>query len=206
VTTGPWIAYVVALVLSEVSVSSSAKVTREINIRSADPSQPSFRWPSVQASTRSTCGPSQRRGRSCTTTRSSSRARWQIWRGSTVLQSAARRRLRPANLIGRHRNDNVPLVDDVAGGVLARVRPVMAGVTADIGFYVGLAREADGPVVELAIGSGRVAVPVAAASTPLPEPVVARHGAVDPPREADRSPCQQLATASATQWAPRGSS
>ena len=28
-----------------------------------------------------------------------------------------------------------------------------AAVTADIGFYVGLAREADGPVVELGIGS-----------------------------------------------------
>jgi SAM-dependent methyltransferase len=39
-----------------------------------------------------------------------------------------------------------------------------AGVTADIGFYVGLAREADGPIVELAIGSGRVAVPIALAT------------------------------------------
>ena len=33
----------------------------------------------------------------------------------------------------------------------------------DVAFYVELAREADGPVVELAVGSGRVAVPVAAA-------------------------------------------
>ena len=39
-----------------------------------------------------------------------------------------------------------------------------AGVTDDIGFYVGLAREADGPIVELAIGSGRVAVPIALAT------------------------------------------
>jgi SAM-dependent methyltransferase len=39
-----------------------------------------------------------------------------------------------------------------------------AGMTADIGFYVGLAREARGPLVELAVGSGRVAVPVAAAT------------------------------------------
>src|SRR5215831_8695197 len=38
-----------------------------------------------------------------------------------------------------------------------------AGRTADIPFYAGLAREADGPVVELAIGSGRVAIPVAQA-------------------------------------------
>jgi ubiquinone/menaquinone biosynthesis C-methylase UbiE len=34
-------------------------------------------------------------------------------------------------------------------------------MTADVGFYVGLAREADGPLVELAIGNGRVAIPVA---------------------------------------------
>jgi SAM-dependent methyltransferase len=39
-----------------------------------------------------------------------------------------------------------------------------AGETEDVGFYVGLAREADGPVVELAVGTGRVAVPVAAAT------------------------------------------
>src|SRR3954464_10222235 len=31
--------------------------------------------------------------------------------------------------------------------------------TADVPFYVGLAREADGPLVELAVGTGRVAVP-----------------------------------------------
>ncbi len=34
----------------------------------------------------------------------------------------------------------------------------------DVGFYVGLAREADGPLVELAIGNGRVAIPVAQAT------------------------------------------
>src|SRR5438034_10832751 len=38
-----------------------------------------------------------------------------------------------------------------------------AGMTADVPFYVALAREADGPVVELAVGNGRVAVPVAEA-------------------------------------------
>ena len=34
-------------------------------------------------------------------------------------------------------------------------------MTEDVPFYVELAREADGPVVELAVGTGRVAVPVA---------------------------------------------
>jgi SAM-dependent methyltransferase len=37
-------------------------------------------------------------------------------------------------------------------------------MTADIGFYVELARNADGPVVELAVGNGRVAIPVAQAT------------------------------------------
>ena len=39
-----------------------------------------------------------------------------------------------------------------------------AAMTADIAFYVELAREADGPLVELAVGNGRVAVPVAKAT------------------------------------------
>ena len=36
-----------------------------------------------------------------------------------------------------------------------------AHMTEDVGFYVQLAREADGPLVELAVGNGRVAIPVA---------------------------------------------
>src|SRR5881275_94926 len=39
-----------------------------------------------------------------------------------------------------------------------------ADVNADIPFYVGLARDADGPLVELAVGTGRVAIPVAQAT------------------------------------------
>jgi SAM-dependent methyltransferase len=34
------------------------------------------------------------------------------------------------------------------------------GMPDDVGHYVGLAREADGPIVELAVGTGRVAIPV----------------------------------------------
>src|SRR3954451_20231187 len=37
-------------------------------------------------------------------------------------------------------------------------------MTADVAFYCDLAREAGGPLVELAIGNGRVAIPVAQAS------------------------------------------
>src|SRR3954454_5328424 len=37
-------------------------------------------------------------------------------------------------------------------------------VTGDVPFYVGLARDADGPLVELAVGTGRVAIPVARAT------------------------------------------
>jgi SAM-dependent methyltransferase len=39
-----------------------------------------------------------------------------------------------------------------------------APMTADVPFYVGLAREANGPLVELAVGNGRVAIPVAQAT------------------------------------------
>ena len=39
-----------------------------------------------------------------------------------------------------------------------------APMTDDVKFYVSLARQADGPLVELAIGNGRVAVPVAQAT------------------------------------------
>jgi SAM-dependent methyltransferase len=39
-----------------------------------------------------------------------------------------------------------------------------AHMTEDVAFYVDLARQADGPVVELAIGNGRVAIPVAQAT------------------------------------------
>jgi SAM-dependent methyltransferase len=38
------------------------------------------------------------------------------------------------------------------------------GVDADVPFYVALAREADGLLVELAVGTGRVAIPVAEAT------------------------------------------
>jgi ubiquinone/menaquinone biosynthesis C-methylase UbiE len=37
-------------------------------------------------------------------------------------------------------------------------------MTADVPFYVELARQADGPLVELAVGNGRVAIPVAQAT------------------------------------------
>jgi ubiquinone/menaquinone biosynthesis C-methylase UbiE len=39
-----------------------------------------------------------------------------------------------------------------------------AGMTEDVPFYVELARDTEGPIVELAVGSGRVAIPVAEAT------------------------------------------
>jgi SAM-dependent methyltransferase len=41
--------------------------------------------------------------------------------------------------------------------------PWSRSVTEDVGFYVDLARESGGPVVELGVGTGRIAVPTAAA-------------------------------------------
>jgi len=49
-------------------------------------------------------------------------------------------------------------------GFAARYDEWSAAMTEDVAFYVELAREADGPIVELAIGSGRVAIPVAQAT------------------------------------------
>jgi ubiquinone/menaquinone biosynthesis C-methylase UbiE len=46
-------------------------------------------------------------------------------------------------------------------GFAHRYEEWAAGMTEDVPFYVRLAREAKGPIVELAIGSGRVAIPVA---------------------------------------------
>jgi ubiquinone/menaquinone biosynthesis C-methylase UbiE len=46
----------------------------------------------------------------------------------------------------------------------ARYDEWAALVTEDVAFYVELAREAEGPLVELAVGNGRVAIPVAQAT------------------------------------------
>src|SRR5919199_2761469 len=49
-------------------------------------------------------------------------------------------------------------------GFSRRYEEWSAHMTADIAFYVELARKAEGPLVELAVGNGRVAVPVAQAT------------------------------------------
>lgn len=49
-------------------------------------------------------------------------------------------------------------------GLAARYDVWSAHMTEDVAFYVELARAADGPVVELAVGNGRVAIPVARAT------------------------------------------
>jgi ubiquinone/menaquinone biosynthesis C-methylase UbiE len=46
-------------------------------------------------------------------------------------------------------------------GFANRYEEWAASMTEDVPFYVQLAREADGPIVELAVGTGRVAIPVA---------------------------------------------
>jgi SAM-dependent methyltransferase len=45
--------------------------------------------------------------------------------------------------------------------------PWSRSVTEDIGFYVDEALESGGPVVELAVGTGRIAVPIAEAGVPV---------------------------------------
>ena len=59
----------------------------------------------------------------------------------------------------------VAWIDELGRGVRATAtRNGRQHMTADVAFYVELAREADGPLVELAIGNGRVAIPVAQAT------------------------------------------
>jgi ubiquinone/menaquinone biosynthesis C-methylase UbiE len=45
--------------------------------------------------------------------------------------------------------------------------PWSRSVTEDVGFYVAEARKAGGPVVELGVGTGRIAVPIAQAGVPV---------------------------------------
>jgi SAM-dependent methyltransferase len=45
--------------------------------------------------------------------------------------------------------------------------PWSRSVTEDVGFYVAEARKAGGPVVELGVGTGRIAVPTAVAGVPV---------------------------------------
>ena len=45
--------------------------------------------------------------------------------------------------------------------------PWSRSVTEDVGFYVAEARKAGGTVVELGVGTGRIAVPVASAGVPV---------------------------------------
>lgn len=49
-------------------------------------------------------------------------------------------------------------------GFAERYNEWSAHMTEDVPFYVALALEADGPIVELAVGTGRVAIPVARAT------------------------------------------
>ncbi len=49
-------------------------------------------------------------------------------------------------------------------GFADRYEQWSAHMTEDVPFYVGLAQAADGPLVELAVGNGRVAIPVAQAT------------------------------------------
>src|SRR5207248_9439483 len=62
----------------------------------------------------------------------------------------------------RRRPHRIPVSWDE--GFAARYDEWTAVATDDVAFYVELAREADGPIVELAIGNGRVAIPVAQAT------------------------------------------
>jgi len=56
---------------------------------------------------------------------------------------------------------NLPV--DTYAGFVSVYDDLSSNMTEDVDFYVELARQADGPVVELAVGTGRVAIPTARA-------------------------------------------
>ena len=60
--------------------------------------------------------------------------------------------------------ETVPVTTSWDEGFADRYEEWSAAMTEDVPFYVGLARAADGPIVELAVGNGRVAIPVARAT------------------------------------------
>src|SRR6266480_1983047 len=73
------------------------------------------------------------------------------------LRARAVRRAEPGVRLGRSQA-GVSAYDSIA-----RIYdPWSVSVTEDVSFYVEEARRADGPVVELGIGTGRIAVPTAA--------------------------------------------
>ena len=89
------------------------------------------------------------------------------------------------------------------------VRGMVGPMTADVAFYVGLARAADGPLVELAIGNGRVAIPVAQATgKPVigidSSPAMLAKARAGPRRRASASICAKATCATWPWTSPRG--
>jgi SAM-dependent methyltransferase len=65
---------------------------------------------------------------------------------------------------GANRAENVPMHPQASpyDAIAELYDPWSASVTEDVGFYLEEARRAGGPVVELGVGTGRIAVPIAA--------------------------------------------
>jgi ubiquinone/menaquinone biosynthesis C-methylase UbiE len=82
-----------------------------------------------------------------------------------------------------------------------------AHMTADVAFYVRLAEQVEGPLVELGIGNGRVAIPVAQATGRRvigidASPAMLEQARVARPRRGWRSSCTR-ATCATSPWTSR---
>lgn len=62
----------------------------------------------------------------------------------------------------RHSAETIAVVDSPYDSIADLYDPWSASVVEDVGFYLDEARRSGGPVVELGVGTGRIAVPIAA--------------------------------------------
>jgi ubiquinone/menaquinone biosynthesis C-methylase UbiE len=82
-------------------------------------------------------------------------------------------------------------------------------MTEDVAFYVDLALQADGPLVELGVGNGRVAIPVAQATgRPVigidSSPAMLKQSGPERPRRAWSSTCVRATCATSPSRSRRG--
>lgn len=124
-----------------------------------------------------------------------------LWTTATVRLSAARReRVKGGPIVSDQRANYDPYAAIYDEHTL--------GVTGDVAFYRALALEAGGPIVEVGVGTGRIALPIAEAGVPVIGMDLSR-SMLAVAREKARavgpavSPCLALVQADMRRWALR---
>src|SRR5207244_13270823 len=86
-----------------------------------------------------------------------------LWPIEDRISSGVGRPLRPPKTRRDAKTSRVTSYDDFASHYDAWI----AGFSDDVTFYVDLAHSSGGPIVELGVGTGRVAIPTARAGVPV---------------------------------------